>query len=86
MPQSTVPAVIVTALVSVILAFVLIKFLDRLRRKDAETDAVEILERAKRDAENLRKESQLEMKEQTLQHKSNMERELSKVRDQLRDR
>jgi len=78
--------VIVTAIAAAALAIVIVKFLDRLRRKDAETEARDIVDRAERDAANRRKEAELEIKEQAIQHKAEMERELSKMRDQLRER
>jgi hypothetical protein len=47
--------VIVTAIVAAALSITIVKFLDRLRRKDAETEAQNIVERAERDATNRRK-------------------------------
>jgi len=78
--------VIITAAVSAVLAGLLVKYLDRLRRKDAETEARVILERAERDAENRRKEAELEAKEEMLSQRSEAEKELTKSRDELRER
>ena len=78
--------VIVAAVISAVLAIVLVKFIDRLRRKDAESEAQSIIESASRDAENRRKESELEAKETVLQYKTTAEAELGKMRDELRDR
>lgn len=78
--------VIVTAAVSAVLAAVLIKFIDRLRRRDAETEAQSIIETAKREADNRRKEAELEAKETVLQYKTTSEKELGKSRDELRER
>ena len=78
--------IVATVVISAVLAVVLVKLLDRLRRKDAESEARSILERAERDAENRRKESELEAKETVLRYKTESERELSKLRDELRER
>lgn len=79
-------AVIVTAIISAVLTFVLIKLLDRLRKKDAETEASQIVEAAERDAVNRRKEAEFEVKELTLTQRAETEKELSKLREELRDR
>ena len=78
--------VIIVAAVAVVAGGIGVKFLDRLRRRDAETEAGTILERARRDAENLRKETEIESKELLLQHKTETEKELRKVHDDLRER
>jgi len=79
-------AVIVTAIISAVLTFVLIKLLDRLRKKDAETEASQIVEAAERDAVNRRKEAEFEVKELTLTQRAETEKDLSKLREELRDR
>ncbi len=76
----------VTAIIAFALAFVAVRLLDRLRRRDAETEARSIIDRAQTDAANRLKEAQLEIKEQSIQQKADMDRELSKVRDELRER
>ena len=86
MNPSTVGAVIGASVLAFILAFVAVKFLDRLRRKDAETEAKNILDRAEMQAKNLRKEAELEMKERAIQRRAEMDDEINKARDQLRDR
>ncbi len=86
MSPATVVSTIVSAIISFVLAFVVVRLLDRLRRRDAETEAQSILERARNDATNLRKEAELEVKEQAIHHKAEMDRELNKVRDELRER
>ncbi len=75
-----------SAFAGAVLALVAIKLLDRLRRKDAESEAQMIVERAQIDAANLIKESQLKSKEEAIQQRGEMERELSKLRDELRER
>jgi ribonuclease Y len=68
------------------LTVVLIKLLDRLRRRDAETQAAGILEKARQDAANRLKEAELEIKERALAQKADSERDLSRVQDELRQR
>ncbi len=78
--------VVVTAIIAAALTFTVVKFLDRLRKKDAESEARIILERADREATNRRREAELEIKERALQQKAKTEEELGKVRDELRER
>jgi ribonuclease Y len=82
------PAIVsaVSAVIGVVLTFVGVKLLDRLRRKDAESEARSIIERAQLDASNLVKEAQLKIKEETIQQKGELDREMNKLRDQLRER
>ena len=63
-----------------------VKIWDRLRRKDAETVAKGIMERAQVDAENRRKESELEAKEEVLRQKTETEKEFNKIRNEFRQR
>ena len=77
---------VVTAVVSFILAFVGIRFMDRRLNRDAEAEANQIREQANREATTIIKEAELRVKEQLLQQKADAEKELSEVRDQLRDR
>lgn len=83
--MDTVFTVIVVAVVA-ILTFVGTKLLDRLRRKDVESEAREILARADRESSNRRKEAELEIKEMSIQQKAEGERELSKLRQELHER
>ena len=78
--------VVITALIAAALTFTVVKFLDRLRKKDAESEARTILERADREATNRRREAELEIKERALQQKTKTEEELGKLRDELRER
>jgi ribonuclease Y len=84
--MSPVLASIITAVIVFVLAVALVKIIDRLRVKDAENQAKEILTRAEREAVNRTKEAELEIKEKALHHKAETERELNKLRDELRDR
>jgi len=77
---------LITAVLAIGLTFVGVKFLDRIRKKDVETEAKMILERAEHDAGNRRREAELEIKERALQEKTRGEAELSKSRDALRER
>jgi ribonuclease Y len=63
-----------------------VKFLDRLRRRDAESEARNIIEKATRESANLKKEAELTIKEAAIQQKAEGERELSKIRQELHER
>ncbi len=76
----------ITFLVSAVLGAVAVKFLDRLAHRDAESKARSILERADLDAANRIKEAELEIKTKALEQKAETERELGKLRDELRER
>ena len=67
-------------------AFVLIRLLDRLRRRDAESEAREIVRKAQQDVENARRESELKIKEMALQQQAESEKELRRVRGELHER
>lgn len=75
-----------TAVLAAVGATLLVKFIDRLRKKDADTEARQIVQKAQQDAENLKKEALLEAKEEALRQKTESERDLSKQRDELRER
>ena len=76
----------ICAIVGATLAFIFVKLLDRLRRKDAESEAHLIVEKARVDVSNRLKEAELKIKEDDIQQKAEFDRELSKNREQLRDR
>jgi ribonuclease Y len=77
-------------LIAVILAasltFAIVKFLDRLLKVDAVNAARQITERAEREAASKVKEAELTIKERELASKAETERELSRARDELRER
>lgn len=79
-------AAVISAVIAIALTIIVVKLLDRLRRKDAETEARNILDRAELDASNRRREAELEIKERALQEKTKTEAELGKIRDELRER
>ena len=86
MDGPTVIYVIIAAVIAAIGSAVLVKLIDRLRRKDAETEAREILARADRESANRRKEAELEIKEMAIQQKAEGEKELGKLRQELHER
>ena len=78
--------VIVTAVLAAGLSFVLVRLLDRLRRRDAESEAKDILRRAEQDVDALRREADLRIKELTLQQQAESEKELRRLRGELHER
>ena len=74
------------SIAGVVLGAIGIKFLDKLRRKDVESEAQQILEKAKQEADTTRREAELAIKEETLRQKTESEKEFSKERDELRER
>jgi ribonuclease Y len=68
------------------LTFGLVKLLDHLRRKDAESDARQIKRQAEQDIENRRREFELELKELSIQQKAEGEKELRRLREELHER
>jgi len=77
---------IVSAVLAAALTFFIVKFLDRLRRVDAENSAREILGKADREAGTRLKEAELTIKEKELSQKAETEKQLAKARDDLRER
>lgn len=77
---------IVAALIAAGVTFALIRTLDRLRRKDAETEAQRILAQANQEGANRLRTAELEIKEKALQQKTETEKELGKLREELRER
>ena len=61
-------------------------FMDRLAKRDADTEAGRIREKAEHDAQTRLREAELEIKEKALAQKTKTEEELGKVRDELRER
>ena len=83
---NTVVLVTITAAVAAILTFAGFKFLDYLRRTDAEREAQEIVARANREIETRRKEEELKIKEEALAQRAEGERELAATRQELHER
>jgi ribonuclease Y len=74
------------AAIAAVLGAVLIKLLDYLRKKDAEKDARQIIERAEIEATARRKEAELEIKEEALRQRAAGEESLAKIREELHER
>jgi ribonucrease Y len=72
--------------VAVFGAFLITRFLDRLRKRDAETEAKEIVRKAQTEVENRRREADLQIKEMTLQQQAENEKELRRLRGELHER
>ena len=64
----------------------LMKLLDYLRRRDAESEAARILERAEQEVAARRREAELEIKEIALRQKTEGEQELREIREELHAR
>lgn len=78
--------VAITAAVVAPLSLIAIKLLDRLRLRDVETQAKELLQQTQRDVDNRRKEAELEIKEAGIRQRSEVEKELSLSRQELHER
>ena len=74
------------AMVGAFIAFLIISQYRRARKKDAESMANEILERAELDADNKRREAEIEMKEEAIRLKNVAEKEFRQVRQELYER
>lgn len=72
--------------VAAIAGFALVKFLDHLRKVDAENKAKEILSQAERDAGTKIKEAELAIREKELSQKAQIDKDLSKAHEELRER
>ena len=78
--------IVITAVVSCCLSFVLIRLLDRLRRRDAESEAREIVHKAEQEADSRRREAELQAKEMILQAQAESEKEFRRIRGELHER
>ncbi len=72
--------------IGAVMAFILVKMFDRLRRKDAMSEAAAIIAKATQDADNRRRESELQLKEMILKQQEESEKELRKIRGELHER
>ncbi len=66
--------------------FFWIRYVDRLHRRGAQSEAEEILQTAQRDIENQRREFDLEQKERSLRLKEEGEKEIRTLRDAIHER
>ena len=71
--------IIFTALMASAMTFLIVRLLDRLRRRDAESEAAEIVRKAQEEVENRRREAELEIKEMMLKQQEESEKELRKT-------
>ncbi|MGA2032370.1 MAG: ribonuclease Y [Thermoguttaceae bacterium] len=78
--------VIGAALLASAITLVWMRLLDRLRRRDAESEAKEIVRVARQEVENRRREAELEIKELALQQQAESEKELRRLRAELHER
>jgi len=84
--SETVIAICIVAPLAAGSMFFLVKLLDRLRRKDAETEAREMIHKAKQDVASRRREAELEIKELALTQQAESEKELRGLRGELHER
>jgi len=77
---------VVAIVVAAFLGMGVVKLLDYLRRRDADKEAEQILDRARIEATSLRKEVTIEAKEKALQEKDRLERENNEIRNSLHQR
>ena len=86
MEKDIVIAVIIAAITASILATIIIKLLDRLRKKDAESQAREIVDRAKQQMDQQIRESELKIKERELHQAAEAEKTLASGRQEIHER
>jgi ribonuclease Y len=79
-------ATVLSAVLASVLTFLIYRVMDRLRRRDAETEAREIVRKAQVEVENRRREAELEIKETALQQQAESEKELRRLRGELHER
>jgi ribonuclease Y len=88
-PVLAVPEGITLALVFAVaagLGMAVVKLLDYLRKRDADKEAAQIIERAEVEAQTRRKEADVAAREMALQEKARLEAENEEVRRQLHER
>jgi ribonuclease Y len=78
--------VAVITVVAALAGFGVVKLLDYLRKRDADKEAAQIIERAEIEAAARRKEAAVEAREMALQEKAKLEKENEEVRRDLHDR
>lgn len=79
-------AVVFTAIAASAMTFLFKLLLDRLRRKDVESEAKEMLRKAQEEIDTRRREAELKIKEAELQQQAESEKELRKIRGELHER
>ncbi len=78
--------IIIAVVLASSLTFVLTRVMDRLRRRDAESEAREIVRKGQLEIDNRRREADLEIKETALQQQAESEKELRRLRGELHER
>jgi ribonucrease Y len=73
-------------IIAALLGFGVVKLLDYLRKRDADKEAAQIIERAEIEAAARRKEAAIEAREMALQEKARLEQENEVIRRELHDR
>ncbi len=76
----------ITALMAALATFVLVKLLDRLRRRDAESEAKEIVRKAEEEVGIRRRKAELEIEELAHRQRAESDKELRRVRGELHER
>ena len=79
------PNIIIAACVGIVIGGLVGFFADRMRQGAAYQRRDELIDQAKREAENVRKTEELASKEILLKRRQELEEESTKARDQLRD-
>ena len=79
-------AVIITAVLAATMTFMLVRLLDRLHLRDANSKAAEIENKAKQDAATLLKEAELQAKELALRQQEENDKKFQKLRGELHER
>ena len=85
MPPVSPTEAIVGLVVGLILGAAALWMINRLRHTSAVAHANELIAQARRDADNLRKEAQLEIKEELFGKRETMERELAEARHEIKE-
>ncbi|TWT33641.1 Ribonuclease Y [Posidoniimonas corsicana] len=78
--------VVGAALLGAVMGFGLLQLINHLRRRDADKEARQIIDRAEIEAAGRRKEAEIEAKEIALKEKSRVEEEANKLRNELHER
>ncbi len=84
MPDATL--ILIAVVAASLLTVLAVKLIDRLHRKDVESEARTILERTEQEVANRKKEAELEIKEAMIQQKADLDRETMKAREDIRER
>ncbi|MEO1497758.1 MAG: ribonuclease Y [Planctomycetota bacterium] len=84
--ESSPLVLVVVAVAAAAMGMGVIKLLGHLRKWDAEKEAAQIIERAEHEAENRRKDAEIEAKEVALKEKARIEEQLGQSRDKLHER